>query len=427
MPASLSTRPQPIPARLMIVILLLAISVFINYIDRGNLSIAAPMLKDELKISASQLGFLLSAFFWTYSCLNLFYGWLVDRVNVNWLFAGAFLLWSAATAATGLVRTFAMLCVLRLVLGVGEAVAFPAYSKILALNFAEEHRGVANSVLMSGLLLGPGFGLLCGGMLMARFGWRPYFFALGLASMLWIIPWLIWMPRKSMALPAAEAPSTGKASLAEFLMMRSAWGTCLGLFFANYISYFLITWLPYFLVRERHFSLERMATIGGTAYLLGGLAAPLCGWLADRWIAGGASPTLARKTFVAGGIACCGIFLGLSGILPDRFCVAAISLAIISFGVMSSNHWAVSQTLAGPSAAGRWVGFQNFFGNLAGMVAPALTGYVLERTGHFFWAFVIAAVVGLASSASWIFVVGPIEPVQWDSDLRTAARAATQA
>src|SRR5215469_18476299 len=165
MPSSGPTSPQPIPMRLLIVVALLAVSLFINYIDRGNLSIAAPMLKDELNISASQLGVLLSAFWWTYACLNLFYGWLVDRVNVNWLFAGAFLVWSAATAATGLVHTFAMLFALRLLLGMGEAAAFPAYNKIIALNCSEEQRGTASAILMTGLLVGPGFGLLAGGLL----------------------------------------------------------------------------------------------------------------------------------------------------------------------------------------------------------------------------------------------------------------------
>ncbi len=415
-----TTARQPIPPRLLIVIVLLAISLFINYIDRGNLSIAAPMLKDDLKISASQLGFLLSAFFWTYACLNLFYGWLVDRVNVNWLFAGAFFVWSAATAATGLVHTFAVLFALRLLLGMGEAVAFPAYNKIVALNYSEEHRGVANSILVSGLLVGPGIGLLAGGYLMGRYGWRPFFLVLGLASLLWIIPWVVWMPRKQYA---AAAESRGKANLIDFLLMRSAWGTCLGLFGTNYASYFLITWLPYFLVRERHFSMNTMAKIGGTAYLLGGLTSPLCGWLADRWIARGASPTLARKAFTGGGIACCGIFLGLAGVVDARYCAAAIILGVISYSVASSNHWAISQALAGPAAAGRWVGFQNFFGNLSGIIAPALTGYVIERTGHFFWAFLIVACVALGSAASWFFVVGPLEPVLWKRGLRAGQKA----
>jgi len=420
MPSSNASKSRPIPPRLLIVVVLLAISVFINYIDRGNLSIAAPMLKDELKISASQLGLLLSAFWWTYACLNLLYGWLVDRVNVNWLFAGAFLLWSAATAATGLVHTFAILFFFRLLLGVGEAVAFPAYSKILALNFSEEHRGRANSIVSAGLLFGPGFGLLTGGFLMGRYGWRPFFIVLGLASMLWLIPWLKWMPEKHQAAPT---DSTGVPSLWEFFQMRSAWGTCLVLFFSNYASYFLITWLPYFLVRERHFSMNSMAKIGGTAYLLGGVMAPICGWLSDRWIARGASPTLARKSFVAGGIAGCGIFLGLAGALDSRFTPALIVLGVVSYSVMSSNLWAISQALAGPTAAGRWVGFQNFFGNLSGLLAPVVTGLVVDRTGHFVWAFVIVAMVCLGSSASCIFLVGRLEPVVWGRRVRTAVNS----
>jgi len=415
-----STSHQGISPRLLIVLTLLALSLVINYIDRGNLSIAAPMLKDELKISGSQLGLLLSAFFWTYACLNLVCGWLVDRLNVNLLFAGAFLLWSAATAATGLVHGFATLFVLRLLLGAGESVAFPSYNKILALNFNEEHRGIANSILSTGLLIGPGIGLLFGGFLMGRYGWRPFFIVLGLASLLWIIPWLIWMPRKHYA---AAKESIGAANLANFFLMRSAWGTCFGLFFANYANYFLITWLPYFLVRERHFSMNSMAKIGGAAYLLAACTSVMCGWISDRWLASGASLTMVRKTFAGGGIASCGIFLGLAGVVPARFSAAVIILAVVSFGVMSSSHWAISQTLAGPSAAGRWVGFQNFFGNLSGIIAPTVTGYVLDRTGHFYWAFLIAAGVGLASAASWIFLIGPIQPVVWDRKLRVSESA----
>ena len=408
-----------IPGPLLIVIVLLAISVFINYIDRGNLSIAAPMLKDELGISATQLGFLLAAFFWTYACLHLFYGWLVDRVNVNWLFAAAFLLWSAATAATGIVHTFAALFVLRLLLGMGEAASYPSYNKIIALNFEEEHRGVANSVLASGLLLGPGFGILFGGLLMARFGWRPFFIVLGLASMLWILPWLKWMPRKQYA---AKAETTGAPNLLEFLLLRSAWGTCIGLFCGNYVNYFLITWLPFYLVRERHFSMDKMAKIGGIAYLLASLVCTLSGWLSDRWIAAGATPSLVRKAFTGGGIGLSGIFLALAVVSGPRLCVALVILGVVAFGVFASNIWAITQTLAGQRATGRWVGFQSFFGNLSGIVAPAVTGYVVQRTGQFFWAFLIVAAVALASAVSWILLVGRVEPVIWDRRLRAHAR-----
>ena len=277
-------QPKQLTGKLLVVLVLLGISVFINYIDRGNLSIAAPMLKDELRISATQLGILLSAFFWTYACLQPLAGWLVDRVNVNWVIAGGFFLWSAATAATGLVRTFSMLLALRLLLGIGESVAYPSYSKIIALNFPEEHRGLANSVISAGLLLGPGIGILLGGTLMGRFGWRPFFLVLGLVSLLWLVPWIKWMPK---ARASSTPGTTGAPSLAEFLRLRSAWGSCVGLFSGNYVNYFLITWLPFYLVRERHFTMSTMARIGGLAYLLGACSSTFSGWLSDRWIMSG--------------------------------------------------------------------------------------------------------------------------------------------
>ncbi|MFZ0636769.1 MAG: MFS transporter [Candidatus Acidiferrales bacterium] len=418
MTTSSPSQPARIPGALKVVVVLLAISAFINYVDRGNLSIAAPMLKDELGISPSKLGILLSAFFWTYASMQLLSGWLVDRLNVNWVFAGGFLLWSAATATTGMVHTFAALFALRLLLGMSESVAYPSYSKILALNFSEEHRGIANSAIASGLVLGPGFGMLFGGPLMARFGWRPFFIVLGFSSMLWIVPWLKWMPKKDHATPT---DSMGALNIFEFLRLRSAWGSCAGLFCGNYVSYFLITWLPYYLVRERHFSMDNMAKIGGIAYLLGACCSTLSGWLSDRWIASGATPSLVRKTFSGGGLALAGIFVGLAAVSGTIYCVAALILGVIFFGVGSSNIWAITQTLAGPKAAGRWTGFQNFVGNLSGIVAPALTGFVLERTGHFYWAFAITTGIGIAGMASWVFLVGPVEQVIWDRKLRDAA------
>jgi MFS family permease len=406
----------------MAVLVLLAVSAFINYVDRGNLSIAAPLLKDELGISASKLGVLLSAFFWTYACSQLFSGWLVDRLNVNWVFASGFILWSAATAVTGIAHSFVALFVLRLLLGISESVAYPSYSKIIASNFSEEHRGLANAMVSAGLVLGPGFGMLFGGLLMARFGWRPFFVVLGLASLLWVLPWLKWMPRTNYA-TQAEA-SVGAPNILEFLQLRSAWGTCVGLFCSNYVSYFLITWLPYYLVRERHFSMQNMARLGGIAYLLGAIFATFSGWLSDRWIASGATPTLVRKTFTGGGLALAGIFVGLAELSGTKSCIAALILGLIFFGATSSNIWAVTQTLAGPRAAGRWTGFQNFVGNLAGIVAPSLTGFVLERSGHFSWAFVIVTGVALLGTVSWVFIVGPVEPVIWDRKLRASAALA---
>lgn len=411
----MKTASQPERARLsgslLVVLMLLGISVFINYIDRGNLSIAAPLLKDELAITPAQLGVLLSAFFWTYACLQPLYGWLVDRFSVYWMLAAGYCVWSLATAVTGFVHVFAALFMLRLIVGMGEAVSFPAYSKIIALNYPEEHRGLANAVVAAGLSIGPGFGMLLGGTLMARFGWRPFFIVLGLASLVWLPAWIKWMPRNNLVPPANSASAP---SLWEFLCLRSAWGTCIGVFCGNYISYFLLTWLPYYLVREQHFSMPDMARIGGFGYLLSAACATLSGPLSDRWIRSGATPTRVRKTFSGVGIGLAGIFVGLSSIAPNHtLCIALLWLGMACFGVSSSNVWAISQTLAGPQAAGRWVGFQNCFANMAGVVVPVVTGFVLARTGHFYGAFAVVTAVTLTGSAAWFFIVGRVEQVAW--------------
>lgn len=395
------------------VLILLALSAFLNFVDRANLSLAAPFLQDELSFSRAKLGILLSAFFWTYAAFQLVSGWLVDRFEVSWVIAAGFLLWSAATAATGFVHTFALLLLLRLLLGMGESVAYPSYSRILARHFSESQRGFANSVIIAGFYAGPAFGLFFGGILMARYGWRPFFIVLGLASFAWLLPWLYWMPRgqSSQDKAGGDAPSTFR-----ILMERSVWGTFASLFFLNYLQYFFITWLPFYLVRGRNFSMNRMAVITGASYLSCAVTAAICGRLSDWWIGRGGLPTVVRKTFTGGGMAGAAIFAIACVLTGPAFSTAAVILTTSFLGMSSSNVWAITQTLAGPQAAGRWTGLQNFAGNFAGILAPALTGLVLDRTGNFFWPFAITAVMCLLGAASWIFLIGPVKQVAWGAE-----------
>ena len=392
------------------VLILLWLSVFLNYIDRSNLSIAAPMLKGELGISATQLGVLLSAFFWTYAFLQLPAGWLVDRYEVKWVFAGGFVIWSAATAMTGVMHSFAALVAVRIVLGMGESVAYPSYSKIIASHFREQNRGLANSVVASGLSLGPSVGMLFGGTLMGRFGWRPFFLSLGLASLLWLVPWAAWMPRTQSA--AGLTAKTGPG-IPEIVWRRTWAATALGLFCGNYVNYFLITWLPFYLVRERGYSMGEMAKVGGAVLFTAAVSAIVCGKLSDRWISAGSTPTQVRKSFMVAGGLLTGASLMAAVVAPRNVSVGLLMLAGAGFGLGSSNIWAITQTLAGPQVAGRWAGTQNFVGNFSGVVAPALTGVLVDHTGHFLWPFVITGVVAWSGAAIWTFMLGPIEPVVW--------------
>jgi ACS family D-galactonate transporter-like MFS transporter len=400
------------------VVFLLALSIFINYIDRSNLSIAAPLLKDELGLSASQLGTLLSAFFWTYGCMQIPAGWLVDRFDVKWVFAVGFFVWSVATATTALLHGFAAWIVIRVILGVGESVALPAYSNILGNHLPESRRGFANAAIMAGIALGPGVGMLVGGSVVGRFGWRPFFLVLGLGSLVWLVPWLAWMPRRAVTSAQVSNSSDPGVGIFNILRERSAWGTCFGQFAINYVLYFLVTWLPFYLVRGRGLSMNQMARVGGSVFLLASVAAIAGGKVSDRWISAGASATRVRKTFLGVGLTGMGVSLVAAAVAPGNIFIWALAAAGICLGMNGCTCWAVTQTLAGPRVAGRWTGVQNFIGNLAGWVAPALTGILLDRTGRFYWPFLITAVVCWVGALSWLFAVGPIEPVEWEKRTR---------
>ncbi|HEY3618458.1 MAG TPA: MFS transporter [Candidatus Sulfotelmatobacter sp.] len=412
-----TTQNAPRTAGMNGVLFLLSLSVLINYIDRSNLSIAADLIKGELRLSDLQLGTLLSAFFWTYGCMQIPAGWLVDRFDVKWVFATGFFVWSAATAATGVLHGFAALIVIRIILGIGESVAFPSYSKILGTHFHESRRGSANAAVIAGLALGPAVGMFVGGTVVGHFGWRPFFLTLGLGSLVWLIPWFAWMPRRtSVAKPESEA----EVHVLDILRQRSAWGTCLGQFCINYCLYFLVTWLPSYLRRGRHYSMDEMARAGGLIFLLFAISAMVSGKISDRCIAAGASTTRVRKTLLGVGSTGLGLSLLTAAVAPNAIFVWVLSLAGVFIGLAGGTCWTVTQTLAGPRVAGRWAGVQNFVGNFAGAIAPMLTGYIVGRTGQFYWAFAIAAAVAWLGAASWVFGIGPIVPVDWEKELNPA-------
>jgi ACS family D-galactonate transporter-like MFS transporter len=413
--AEKAAKSERLPLNLFGVAILLSISVLINYVDRGTLSIAAPILKDDLHLSPSQLGVLLSSFFWTYAAFQIVSGWLVDRFEVNWLLALGVLVWSAATLTTGLVHGFALLLTARLVLGVGESVAYPSYNKIIAKHFRASQRGRANGLISAGWAAGPALGTLVGGLLMARVGWRLFFVVLGAASLLWLFPWIKWMPKG----PGLPTSVTAKpAGILEILLQRSAWGTFVGLFCFNYLWYFLITWLPFYLVRQRGFSLQTMSLVGGAAFFALAISVVTFGWLADRWITASNDATRVLKTFCGGGLVLASVSFVIVFLVADHTVAMAILIfSCVALGMCSPNLWTMTQILAGPQTAGKWAGLENFCGNVAGIIAPIAVGVILERTGEFFWAFAITGGVTLLGAASYVFLVGRVEPVQW-SELR---------
>jgi MFS family permease len=396
------------------VLALLAASGFINYIDRSNLSVGATNIQREFHLSSVQLGMLLGAFFWTYA-LSQFLGlagWLADRFNVGWILAAGFFLWSGAMGTTGLARSFSALFATRLLLGLGESVAYPCYSGVIVNYFPAKHRGLTNSWIDAGTKSGPALGSLLGAVAMARFGWRALFVGLGFGSLLWLAPWLFWMPRGKPAFaPAAPAKRSDVPGVLQIFRHRSAIFSALGLFCSNYIWYFLVTWLPHYLETERHFSKTKMGLFASLAFLAVALSSVTSGWLSDRWIARGATATRVRKTFAGVGLSLSTIILPVALVHDERLAMTLLMLACLSYGMFASNVFAITQTLAGPHAAGRWTAVQNGFGNFAGVVGPWFTGWLLQQTGAFYVSFAVAAAVSLTGAAIFVLGIGPIEQI----------------
>ncbi len=392
------------------VVVLLAVAVFINYVDRGSLATAAPLIQDELQLTPTQMGVLLSSFFWSYTPLQPVAGWLAHRFDVRWVYGSGLALWSVATAMTGWVGGFTGLLALRVLVGIGESVTFPCNATLLAQGLPESKRGLANGIVSVGFGLGPAFGTLVGGLLMAHLGWRAGFLAFGLASLLWLWPWCT----STRGLRVDTRHSGPTVVYLDLLRRRAVWGTSLGHFCGNYGIYFVLTWLPLYLVKARGFSVEHMSYIGAAVYSVYALTSALTGWISDRWLATGASVNRVRKTVICTGmLGAAAAILLLCLNVGTVTSIALFALAAGSFGLVSPQMFAIAQTLAGPRAAGKWMGVQNMVGNFAGILAPLITGLVVDRTGEYFYAFAAVGVVALLGVLSWGVLVPRLEPLQW--------------
>jgi len=402
------------PGRAWTMVALLVASVVINYIDRSNLSLAAPLIQKQFQLTPVQLGALLSAFFWTYALMQIFgiAGWISDRFAVGWVLAGGYLLWSGATVATGLVGSFGTLFATRLLLGAGESVAYPCYSRVFA-ELPQQHRGQANALIDVGTKLGPALGAYVGGMLLVHFGWRMLFVLLGAGGLLWLAPWIKLMPRLERRVE--EKRDAAMPSMAKMLRMKCAWGAFFGHFCGNYFYYFLLAWLPNYLVGEERMSIGAMSRLTSAVFLLIGISTLVTGWTTDRLIGLGWSTTRVRRAAVVGGLGVASSLMLVEvvhGSVP--LSLAALGIACVGYGAFASNHWAITQTLAGPAMAGRWSSLQNGVANLSGIVAPWVAGLIVEKNGSARLAFAVAGAVALAGACLWGFLVRRVEPVEWD-------------
>jgi len=390
-------------------VILLGAAVFLNYVDRGAIAVAAPLMKGELGLSATEFGTAVSAFFWIYAPVQLVTGWLCDRFSVYRLMALGVVVWAASTLLMGFIGGFASLLVLRVLLGVGESIVFPGSGKIIARHVPPEGRGLANAWCAAGIALGPAIGTLAGGMIVANYGWRAMFVAFGLATLVWLVPW----QKIVAALPAAhDDVREPTVPVGKLLEKWELWAMGIGHAAGNYGFYFLLAWLPLFLVQQRGLSIEQMTLLASLGYAVQAVAAWSLGAISDRWTRSGRSEAVIRRWMLAvGQLAIAACILGIA-VTQNIFGLALLlCLAGICSASLSLNLYSVAQMFAGPRATGTWIGIQNAVGNISGILGPIASGILIDRAGYGS-AFALAAAVAFFGGIWWIIGIPRIAQIK---------------
>lgn len=392
-------------------VMLLGAAVFLNYVDRGAIAVAAPLMKGELDLSATEFGTAVSAFFWIYAPVQLVVGWLCDRFSVYRLMAWGVIVWAASTLLMGLVGGFISLLVLRVILGVGESVVFPASGKIIARHVPAEGRGQANAWCAAGIALGPAIGTLAGGMILATLGWRAIFIAFGLATLIWLLPWQRTVAALSAGRDEVREPMVPVTRL---LDKWALWAMGIGHACSNYGFYFLLAWLPLYLVQERGLSIRDMTLLATLGYVAQAAAAFAIGAISDRWTRSGRSEALIRRWMLAlGQVLMAASIIGI-GVSNDMVVTGILlCLAGVAAASLSTNLYSVAQMFAGPRASGTWIGIQNAVGNISGILQPIIAGIIIDSSGYD-GAFYLAAAVTAFGGLWWASGVPRIKQVELD-------------
>jgi len=389
-----------------------AVAIFLNYVDRGAIGIAAPLMKGELGLSATRFGIAVSAFFWVYAPIQLVIGRMCDRLPVYRVYGVGVALWAASTFLTSFVGGFVSLVVLRVLLGLGESVAFPGSSKMIARHVPPERRGIANAAVGAALALGPAAGALAGGLITANYGWRPMFFLFGLVTFLWLLPWRQVLRQVR---PTEERWGSDCVPVSKVIRRFPLWAMAIGHMTNVYGFYFLLAWLPLFLVQQRGYSIEQMSYFATLSYLAHGASAMLLGWWSDAWTRSGRSePAVRRGTLVVCHLILAGSIVGILLVGTGGWLAFWLILAGIGNGAGALNMYSIAQMFAGPRASGTWVGIQNGFGNIPGIVMPVVTGLIIDLTGSYAGGFWLAAAVSAAGALWWGLVLPKIEQLSFD-------------
>ncbi|CUR66980.1 MFS transporter [Achromobacter xylosoxidans] len=427
----LQSAQRPTRSRYLIMVMLF-ITVVINYLDRSNLSIAAPALKDEFGLDTVHEGLILSAFGWTYAAMQIPGGWLVDRVSPRVLYAAALILWSAATFFMGFAGSFVILFVLRLAVGALEAPAYPINNRVVTTWFPEKERATAIGFYTSGQFVGLAFLTPVLAWLQHHYGWHMVFVSTGLLGIVWGVLWyLIYRePRQFRGANAAEIELIQKGGgvvdldkrvtekkapfnwndLGLVMSQRKLWGVYLGQFCLTSTLWFFLTWFPTYLVKYRGMDFIKSGFLASVPFLAAFIGVLCSGVLSDFLVRRGATVGLARKLPIILGLLISTSMIGANFTDSTPWVIFFLAVAFFGNG-LASITWSLVSALAPVRLLGLTGGVFNFVGNLSSICTPIVIGFLVSKDS-FAPAIVYVSSLALLGALSYILLVGKVERIE---------------
>jgi len=407
---------------------LLGAGVLINYFDRISLSVAGPQLQQTLGLSSTELGWLFSGFFWTYALSQIPAGMILDRWGVTRVGRWSAFLWGVASAITAVSSGFAGIFVARALLGIAEAPSFPANSKATGYWFPRQERASSTALFDAAAKFSNVIGVPLVALAVVHFGWRWGFGLVATLSFLYFAafyiiyrdpsahPQLSTREREYIAAgggsPEGQISTSPAGMLGHLLRSRKVWGLSIGFAAYGYCFYLFLTWLPGYLVQTMHMSILKSATFAAIPWMCATVSdLAVGGWLIDHLIARGHDETRVRKAVLLTGM-CFGLAVfGATTTTDPVIAIVWISVALSGLAAAAPVGWSLPSLIAPRGGVGTVGSIMNFANNLMGAVAPIVTGMIVGSTHSFTNAFLVAGVVLLTGVASFVFLLGRIEPV----------------
>ena len=423
---------KPTRARYL-VMLMLFVSVVVTFMDRSNLSITAPAMRADLGIDTVHMGWILSAFGWTYAFCQIPAGWLVDRIAPRFFYPGILILWSAATVMLGVVGSVVSLICIRLLIGALEAPSYMINNMVVSSWFPDRERAGAIGFYTSGQFVGLAFLTPLLLLLQSHYGWRAVFYTTGVGGLVWGLIWL-WAyrtPRESSRANAAEIAEIEaggalvelgssqsrkdkrKLTLADFgtvFKYRKLWGVYIGQFAVTSCQWFFLTWFPTYLIEFRHLSFVKTGLYASVPFLAAFVGVLLSGFVSDRILRRGFSLGVARKTPIICGLLLSSSIIGANYVEAPELVIAFMALAFFGNG-LASIGWSLISSVAPRQLIGLTGGTFNFISNLSGITTPLIIGY-LAKGGNFAPGLTYIATVAVIGALAYILMIGKVERVE---------------